>query len=237
MAGDRNNQESKTMTKTNQKTKKNNSDLTQEKILENTSHIETPKTEPTSPAGTDNPKNGVSLFPNVRILKQEECPKLSPRGTGGLVYNIGYTEDEKAFHFRITTNSSSGYFSKEWIALKAIQEILDKQKPDSPFKAITLKGLYQRKGANNHGFLAAALRAEKILGIVKDQPLLHTLNDFDEQFTSAMKKLIQQGVDLPDQVAEEAHKKSILQEERIAKASALKELRKESIRRKPQNRD
>jgi len=118
------------------------------------------------------------LLPNVRILKQEESPKLSPRATGGLIYNIGYTEDEQAFHFRITTNSSSGYFSKEWIALRAIQAILEQRKPDSSFKAITLKGLYQRKGANNHGFLAAALRAEKILGVVEKQPLLHTLNDF-----------------------------------------------------------
>lgn len=159
----------------------------------------------------------------MRIIKEEKYPKLSPRALGGLVYNIGYTEDEQAFHFRITANSSSGYFSKEWVALKAIQEVLDQQEKDSPFKAITLKGLYKKRGANNHGFLAAALRAEKILGVVEKQPLLHTLNDFEEQFTTAMNKLIEQGVDLPDEVAEEARKKAILQEERLAKASALKE--------------
>lgn len=49
-------------------------------------------------------------------------------------------------------------------SVKAIQEVLDQQRKDSPFKAITLKVLYKKRGANNHGFLAAALRAEKILG-------------------------------------------------------------------------
>ena len=211
------------MTKTNQKHLKTNPDLTQETVVENTSHIETVKTESSPLEAAEKPLEGFSLTRTMRIIKEDKCPKLSPRATGGLIYNIGYTEDEQAFHFRITANSSSGYFSKEWVALKAIQEVLDQQKKDSPFKAITLKGLYKKRGANNHGFLAAALRAEKILGVVEKQPLLHTLNDFEAQFTTAMNKLIEQGVDLPDEVAEEARKKAILQEERLAKASALKE--------------
>lgn len=207
------------MTKMNQKNPK--TDL--KTNSKNTSHIESVKTEPSSLEATEKPLEAFSVTRTMRIIKEEKCPKLSPRALGGLVYNIGYTEDEQSFHFRITANSSSGYFSKEWVALKAIQEVLDQQKKDSPFKAITLKGFYKKRGANNHGFLAAALRAEKILGVVEKQPLLHTLNDFEAQFTTAMNKLIEQGVDLPDEVAEEARKKAILQEERLAKANALQE--------------
>jgi len=43
-----------------------------------------------------------------------------------------------------------------------------------------------------------------------------------------MNKLIEQGVDLPDEIAEETRKKAILQEERIAKANALKESKAKS---------
>ena len=208
------------MTKTNQKHLKTNS--------KNTSHIETVKTELNPLEATEKLLKAFSVTRTMRIIKEDKCPKLSPRALGGLVYNIGYTEDEQAFHFRITANSASGYFYKEWVALKAIQEVLDQQKKDSPFKAITLKGLYKQRGANNHGFLAAALRAEKVLGVIEKHPLLHTLNDFEDQFTTAMNKLIEQGVDLPDEVAEEVRKKVILQEERLAKAKALKEAKAKS---------
>ena len=163
------------MTKTNQKHPKVGLKINSK----NTSHIERVKTELITLETIEKPFKGISVTRTMRIIKEEKCPKLSPRALGGLVYNIGYTEDEQAFHFRITANSSSGYFSKEWVALKAIQEVLDQQKKDSPFKAITLKGLYKKRGANNHGFLAAALRAEMILGVVEKQPLLHTLNVFE----------------------------------------------------------
>ena len=218
------------MTKTNQKHPKAGLKANSK----NTSHIERVKTELITLETIEKPFKGISVTRTMRIIKEDKCPKLSPRALGGLIYNIGYTEDEQAFHFRITANSLGGYFSKEWVALKAIQAVLDQQKKESPFKAITLKGLYKKRGANNHGFLAAVLRAEKILGVIEKQPLLHTLNDFEDQFTTAMNKLIEQGVDLPHEVAEEARKKAILQEERLAKASALKEEKAKSKEAAPE---
>jgi hypothetical protein len=161
--------------------------------------------------------------PPYRILKHAQCPKLNPRAKGELTYHIGYTEDDQAYHFRIVANGSSGYFSNEWIALQAIQAVLEAQtaKGDGPFKALVLKGLYVRKGANNHGFLAAALRAEKILKPVEGQPLLHTVaEDFHDRFTLAMQALIKQDVDLPDTVAQAHARKAALRAERIAQAEA-----------------
>ena len=177
---------------------------------------------------TEPPTRNASQIP-YRILKEATCPKLSPRAKGDLTYNIGYREDEMAYYFRVTANGSSGFFSNEWIALKAIQDVLEQQPKDKPFKAIVLKGLYVRKGANNHGFLAAALKAEKILVPVKDQPLLHTIADqFAEQLDKAMQKLIAQGVDLPDTVAIEQQKKLEKQAARIEQSKRDAESRQKS---------
>jgi hypothetical protein len=49
-----------------------------------------------------------------------------------------------------------------------------------------------------------------------------------------MNKLIEQGVDIPDEVAEGARKKVILQEERLAKANALKEAKATSEQAVPE---
>ena len=81
------------MTKTNQKHP--------ETDLKKASHIETVKTEPATLEATNKPLEGFSVTRTIRMIKEDKCPKLSPRATGGLVYNIGYTEDEQAFHFRI----------------------------------------------------------------------------------------------------------------------------------------
>ena len=49
-----------------------------------------------------------------------------------------------------------------------------------------------------------------------------------------MNKLIEQGVNLPDEVAEETRKKAIFQEEWLAKANALKEEKAKSEEAAPE---
>ena len=88
--------------------------------------------------------------------------KLSPKSPSSLTYHVGYDDNSKSFHFRITANSGGGFFSNEWIPLSDILDTIATTFPVNPFKAIIFKPLYQSKGSNNHGFLAAALRAEKL---------------------------------------------------------------------------
>ncbi|MEH6633803.1 MAG: hypothetical protein V7776_23685, partial [Halopseudomonas aestusnigri] len=115
-----------------------------------------------------NQQEATTMTNTLRIIKKSTAPKLSPRAQGSLTYHIGYNNNSKSFHFRITANSG-GFFSYEWVALNDILDIIESTSSDKPFKAIIFKSLYQSKGSNNHGFLAAALRAESLLLPVEKQ--------------------------------------------------------------------
>jgi len=157
----------------------------------------------------------------LRIIKKSISPKLSPRAQGSLTYHVGYDETAKTFHFRITANSGGGFFSNEWIALNDILDVIETTSSDKPFKALILKSLYQSKGSNNHGFLAAALRAENLLLPVEKQLMSHTLSDV-KSFKTNMQQLIKDKVSLDDDVAEAEKIKEAKRAEIIAamKASA-----------------
>lgn len=161
---------------------------------------------------------------SIRIIKKSTCPKLSSRARGELTYHIGHDIKAKSLLFRVTANTGGGYFSKEWIALDDIVSTIDEQNSDT-FKAIIFIPLYASKGANNHGFLAASLRAESVLEPVEDQPLSHTLGNV-KAFKAAMAKLVKAKTDLHDEVAEaEAIKEEKRQEmiEKVKAAAATKD--------------
>jgi hypothetical protein len=159
----------------------------------------------------------------LRIIKKSTAQKLSPRAQGSLTYHVGYDETAKTFHFRITANSGGGFFSNEWIALNDTLDTIETTSSGKPFKALIFKSLYQSKGSNNHGFLAAALRAEKLLLPVEKQLMSHTLGDV-KSFKAAMQQLIKDKVSLDDDVAEAEKIKEAKQAEMVAamKASAKK---------------
>ena len=156
-----------------------------------------------------------------RIIKKSTSPKLSPRAQGSLTYHVGYNDSDKSFHFRITANSGGGFFSNEWIALNDVLDTIETTSSDKPFKALIFKSLYQSKGSNNHGFLAAALRAETLLLPVEKQLMSHTLGDV-KSFKTAMQQLIKDKVSLDDEVAAAEKIKETKRAELVAamKASA-----------------
>ena len=160
-----------------------------------------------------------------RIIKKSTAPKLSPRALGSLTYHAGYNDKSKSFHIRITANSGGGFFSNEWIDLNDILDTIETTSPNKPFKAIIFKSLYQSKGSNNHGFLAAALRAESLLLPIEKQLMSHTLGDV-KGVKAAMQKLIKDKVSLEDDVAAAVKIKE-------AKRAALIEAMKASAKKKP----
>jgi len=161
----------------------------------------------------------------LRIIKKSTSPKLSPRAQGNLTYHVGYDETAKTYHFRITVNSGGGFFSNEWISLNDVLDVVETTNSDKPFKALIFKSLYQSKGSNNHGFLAAALRAESLLLPVKKQLMSHTLGDV-KSFKTAMQQLIKDKVSLDDDVAAAEKIKE-------AKRAELIEAMKASAKNKP----
>jgi len=97
--------------------------------------------------------------PDVVILKTVTAPKLSPRGEGGVVYQIGRVGD--AVHVRIEKNEGGGSHSKEFVAVAAIRAaVTPAMRRGEPFKSDALTSAFVGKSQCNSGFLVAALRAE-----------------------------------------------------------------------------
>ena len=132
--------------------------------------------------------------PTVRIIDRGECPKLTPRGQGILSYEFGMSDD--AFFIRIAANSQGGTCSFEWIPLQTVESLL--KDAEESFPAVIFKKAFISRSANNHGYLAAILKAVKVIGVAPDQPAKLTFLSFDS-IKDHLDKLKTQ--DLPDHVA------------------------------------
>ena len=131
----------------------------------------------------------------TRIIYHGECPKLTPRGQGVLSYEFGVNEDE--IFIRIAANSQGGTCSFEWIPLKTVEDLLENNGKES-FSAVIFRKAFISKSANNHGYLAAILKAVKIIGSDPQQPAKLAYLSFDsikDQLDHLMTE------DLPDLVA------------------------------------
>ena len=92
-----------------------------------------------------------------KIIKTDTCKSSSGQST--LTYNIGKVGSDT--QFQIEANTGTGFFSKEWISLKDIQEAITK---DKPFTSTVLYPLFQGKSINTPAFMLAVLLNE---GLVK----------------------------------------------------------------------
>lgn len=118
-----------------------------------------PKSNASSSA-TPSPENDSQLpeSQTVRIIFQGQCPKLTPRGTGELTYEIGIETDTDTPLLRIAGNTSSGAFNHDWVEVDEIRSIMEKKSASgSTFSAIIFQDLFSGQSSNNHGYLAAIL--------------------------------------------------------------------------------
>ena len=93
----------------------------------------------------------------MKIIKTGTCKSSSGQST--LTYNIAKVGSD--IQFQVEANTGTGYFSKEWISLKDIQEVITK---DKPFTSTVLYPLFQGKSINTPAFMLAVLLNE---GLVK----------------------------------------------------------------------
>jgi len=93
----------------------------------------------------------------IRVIKTATCKSLS--GKSDLTYHLGVDADSNIL-IRIAINSGGGYFNQEWVALSAIQKILETYPVISSF---SLRSLYVGKSTNSPGFLLAALKSESLV--------------------------------------------------------------------------
>ena len=99
--------------------------------------------------------------PDVVIINTSEAAKLSPRGEGGITYQVGRVGEE--VYVRIVKNHGGGSCSKEWVPVEKIRACLTPaMRRGEPFKTDALAGAFVGRSQCNSGFLVAVLRAERI---------------------------------------------------------------------------
>ena len=127
---------------------------------------------------------------SMRIIKIASCPTCSGKAT--LTYHFGCTKDNQV-HIRIVVNSGGGFFSEEWVSLKATLEALDKA--PHPITAIPFINLFIGKSVNTPGFLLAVLKHEGLVKLLEGKVRGYEKLD-PETFMTEVNKLISSDVDL-----------------------------------------
>jgi hypothetical protein len=119
------------------------------------------------------------------------APKLSVKSSGKIGYELALNADDKCQYIRLTSNDSGGLFSKEWIKLDDLYELLEAMKTDTPFKSSIFKGIVKGQSSNNVSFVSAVLRCDEISLILQSDKnqYLHLVNPLLAQRKSTLTKL------------------------------------------------
>ena len=103
--------------------------------------------------------------PEVRVLKTATCPSLS--GKSKLTYQVGAAVNadgvctpKAEIYIRLNGNSGGGFYNDDWIALTAVEQILDKLKR---LTCTTLAQFFKKKSVNSAGFFLSCLKAEGLV--------------------------------------------------------------------------
>jgi hypothetical protein len=143
---------------------------------------------------TKKAKNGlqpnlVKVDAHYLTVLTGEASKLSTKSSGKIGFEIAQHVENKQPYLRLTTNSSAGLFSKKWIKVSDIVELLNDKKEGKPFKSSIFSTLLSGS-SNNVSFISAVLRCSDI-GFIKpcDKNLfLHLVSDdLDNQFSRISK--------------------------------------------------
>lgn len=134
----------------------------------------------------------ITNHDNIRIIKINSCKSLSGKST--LEYHIGCLGD-KDIYVRVAKNSSSGWFSKEWVAFQKIITVLESSK--FPITSYSLQAFFKGKSVNTAAFIFAALKEEGLVANNPDNPRCYLLQPVDN-FKQGIKAVISSGVTLQD---------------------------------------
>ena len=155
----------------------------------------TPKSAKSNPAES---ASSIVTASAIRILKVATCPSLS--GKSKLTYHIGCSTDgtgaaHAEIHFRVFNNTGTGFFSREWVSLSAIEQAFATVPGEQCITSYRLFSLFQGKSLNTPAFLFAALKNEGWVQTVKDKPRSYERTDA-KAFLAGIKVLIDAGTDL-----------------------------------------
>lgn len=95
------------------------------------------------------------------LIPDGQAEKISPKAIGSITWQLAISEEENQLYLRLVANGSGGLFSKDWVSLTQIADVLETQ-PVTGFTSGVFKPLFKGASANNAGFLAAVLRSPDI---------------------------------------------------------------------------
>lgn len=104
----------------------------------------------------------TAVVNQVRVIKAGVCPSLTARSDLG--YELGIN-DESELYLRLTSNTGSGFFSKEWTPCALIEQLI---KDASELTSTSFKTLFPNKSVNTGGFVMAVVKA---LGLIQTNVL------------------------------------------------------------------
>ena len=107
-------------------------------------------------------------------LKLSKTTKIGLRTEGYIHYRVLSDQDNRLY-FNITGNDDDGYYSKEIISFDSVEELVKNIKPNVAISSSLFIPAFIGRSNNNAAFLAALLRAEKLLSPMADAVKKHTV--------------------------------------------------------------
>ena len=158
-------------------------------------------------------------------LKSSKTTKIGLRTEGYIHYRVLSDQDNRLY-FNITGNDDDGYYSKEIIPFDSVEELVKNIKPNVAISSSLFIPAFIGRSNNNAAFLAAILRAEKLLAPMADAVKKHTVEaGWDRWQTEMLKNVPKAKPFLPEVVKTSKVKKnsmkSVMPIDAIAIASEI----------------
>jgi uncharacterized UPF0160 family protein len=153
-------------------------------------------------------------------LKSSKTTKIGLRTEGYIHYRILSDQDNRLY-FNITGNDDDGYYSKEIIPFDSVEQIVKNIKPNVAISSSLFRPVFMGQSNNNAAFLAAILRAEKLLAPMADAVKKHTVEAGWDRWQTDMLKNIPKAKPFEPEVVKPAKgkkssKKSVVYTDAIA---------------------
>jgi hypothetical protein len=120
-------------------------------------------------------------------LKSSKTTKIGLRTEGYIHYRVLSDQNQKLY-FNITANDDDGYYSKEIISFDSVEELVKTIKPNVAISSSLFIPAFIGRSNNNAAFLAAILRAEKLLSPMADAVKKHTVEASWDRWQAEMLK-------------------------------------------------
>ena len=131
----------------------------------------------------------------IRVIKNDTCPSLSGRST--LTYQIG-ASPESAISIRLFANSGGGFFNRDWIEFRTLQQVLEKRTGANPVTSSAFGELFPGKSVNTTGFLLAVLKHMALVKPLPDKPRCYEFVDPGPWQAEMEALMASSAVEIPD---------------------------------------